>query len=226
MPAPPKPLPEKFIAISIIEDNPYLRSAWRATLERVADFVILGDYDACEAALQAEDIGDSRVILMDIGLPGMSGIEGVALFKQRFPRVNIIMVTVHQDDRHVFDAICAGAVGYLLKSVSPEEMIDAVRQAVDGGSPMTPQIARKVISAFQQSPSSTADQPDLTDKERQVLAYLAEGKSYKMIADAMNLSVHSIRYYLRSIYEKLQVGSRAEAVAKGLKQRLINPLRK
>ncbi|MCB0314271.1 MAG: response regulator transcription factor, partial [Calditrichaeota bacterium] len=85
---------------------------------------------------------------------------------------------------------------------------------------MTPQIARKVISAFQQSPSSTADQPDLTDKERQVLAYLAEGKSYKMIADAMNLSVHSIRYYLRSIYEKLQVSSRAEAVAKGLKQRL------
>lgn len=218
-------IPDKFISISIIEDNHHLRSAWRSLLENVDDFILVGDYSSCEEALNTPKLADSDVILMDIGLPGMSGIEGVYALKQRFPNMNIIMITVHQDDQHVFDAICAGAVGYLLKSVTPEEMIEAVRQAMEGGSPMTPQIARKVISAFQQPQSGNAEKISITGKERQVLEYLAEGKSYKMIADRMNLSVHSIRYYLRSIYEKLQVGSRAEAVAKGLKQRLINPLR-
>lgn len=218
--------PEKFISITIVEDNNHLRAAWCSTLDKVPDFVILGAYDSCEAALQAEDIGDSDVILMDIGLPGMSGIEGVITLKQRYPRINIIMITVHQDNQHVFDAICAGAVGYLLKSVNPEEMVDAIRQVMEGGSPMTPRIARKVISAFQQPQSRDSASIKLTEKEHLVLEYLAEGLSYKMIAEKMNLSVHSVRYYLRSIYEKLQVTSRAEAVAKSLKQRLINPLRR
>lgn len=212
------------IKISIIEDNELLRSAWKSALKDVDDFIILGDYNSCEAAFNTSEIGNSDVILMDINLPGMTGIEGVITVKERYPNVNIIMITVYQDTEHVFDSICAGAVGYLLKSVSAEEMIDAIKHAVDGGSPMTPVIARKVISAFH--PAKAKKEIALNEKEQQVLEYLAEGKSYKMIAEEMFLSVHSVRYYLRSIYEKLHVKSRAEAVAKGLKLNFINPLRK
>ena len=216
---------KKIIKIIIVEDNSYLRTAWKTELEKIPDFLILGDYNSCEAAFESSDLEKSDIILMDIGLPGITGIEGVRVIKDRYPKVNIIMITVYQEDQHIFNAICAGAVGYLLKSVSPEEMIEAIRQAVDGGSPMTPQIARKVISAFQQPQTAGSNQITLNEKEKKVLEYLAEGKSYKMIADVMFLSIHSVRYYLRSIYEKLHVGSRAEAVAKGLKHRLINPLR-
>ena len=212
------------IKISIIEDNELLRSAWKSALEDVNDFTILGDYNSCESAFNSSGIGNSHVILMDINLPGMTGIEGALTVKEKYPDVNIIMITVYQDTEHVFDSICAGAVGYLLKSVSAEDMIDAIKQAVDGGSPMTPVIARKVISAFHTSKAK--NEVELNEKEMLVLNYLAEGKSYKMIADEMFLSVHSVRYYLRSIYEKLQVKSRAEAVAKGLKLNFINPLRK
>lgn len=212
------------IKISIVEDNEFLRSAWKSTLEGVDNFLILGDYNSCEAAISSSDIGSSDVILMDISLPGMSGIEGVLAIKNDFPKVHIIMITVHQDTQHIFDAICAGAEGYLLKSVSSEEMVDAISQTIDGGSPMTPVIARKVISAFQQPKAN--NKIELNEKEQQVLEYLAEGKSYKMIAEQMFLSVHSVRYYLRSIYEKLHVKSRSEAVAKGLKLQFINPLKK
>lgn len=219
-------LQKKFISITIIEDNNHLRSAWRSMLEKVGDFILLDDYNSCEDALKASDIGDSDVILMDISLPGMSGIEGVETILSQFPNINIIMITVHDDDDHIFDAIRAGAVGYLLKSVKPKEMLEAIRQVMDGASPMTPHIARKVISAFQRSAENASSHMQLKEKEQEVLEYLADGKSYRMIAEEMNLSVHSIRYYLRSIYEKLQVSSRSEAVAQGLKQRLINPLRK
>jgi len=214
----------KITKISIVEDNAYLRTAWKTELAKVSDFLILGDYNSCEAAIASNSIGKSDVVLMDIGLPGISGIEGVSIIKERFPKTNIIMITVHQDTQHVFDAICAGAEGYLLKSVSADEMVEAIKHTIDGGSPMTPVIARKVIEAFRQPKSNS--KIALTDKEQQVLEYLAEGKSYKMIAEAMFLSVHSVRYYLRSIYEKLQVKSRAEAVAKGLSLKFINPLRK
>jgi DNA-binding NarL/FixJ family response regulator len=217
---------KKFTAISIVEDNPHLRNAWKATLETVSDFLILGDYGSCEEALGAEDIGESDVILMDIGLPGISGIEGVKQLKKKYDKPSILMITVHDDDQSVFDAICAGAVGYLLKATSPDQLIEAIREAEKGGSPMTPNIARKVIAAFQQQPRKK-DEPveKLSEQELQILILLSEGKSYSKIADTVFLSVHGVRYHLRHIYEKLQVKSRAEAVAKGLKMRLINPLR-
>lgn len=217
-------MPDKRIKISIVEDNEFLRSAWKSTLEGVDDFIILGDYNSCESALSSSNLGNSDVILMDISLPGMTGIEGVFKIKKSFPGMHIIMITVHQDNQHIFDAICAGAEGYLLKSVSADEMVESIKQIIDGGSPMTPVIARKVIEAFHQPKANS--KIDLNEKELQVLEYLSEGKSYKMIAEAMFLSVHSVRYYLRSIYEKLQVKSRAEAVAKGMKLQFLNPLKK
>ena len=217
---------KKYIAISIIEDNHHLRNAWRATLETVSDFLVLGDYGSCEDALEAEDIGESDVILMDIGLPGISGIEGVRHLKAKYEKPAILMITVHDDDQYVFNAICAGAIGYLLKATPPEKLIEAIREAQKGGSPMTPNIARKVIAAFQQQPRRKNESVEqLSEPELKILTLLSEGKSYAKIAETVFLSVHGVRYHLRHIYEKLQVQSRGEAVAKGLKMRLINPLR-
>lgn len=219
-----KSLPEKFISIVIIEDNLYLRSAWQAVLEDVDDFLLLDSYDSCEAALEAESIDHADVLLLDIGLPGMSGIEGISRMSLRNPNLLIIMITIHDDDQHVFDAICAGAVGYLLKSTSPDELILAIRQALSGGSPMTPNIARKVIASFQspREPRAAAE-VRLNDQQQEVLSRLAEGKSYAKIAEELSLSVHGVRYHLRNIYEMLHVKNRSEAVAKGLKHRLIRP---
>jgi DNA-binding NarL/FixJ family response regulator len=195
-------------------------------LDNVSDFLILGDYSSCEEAFQAEDIGDSDVILMDIGLPGMSGIDGVKQIKEQYPKPAIIMITVHDDDQSVFDAICAGAVGYLLKATPPDRLMAAIREAHEGGSPMTPNIARKVIATFQRQPERNNHQnEELSEQEQKILTLLAEGKSYAKIAETVFLSVHGVRYHLRHIYERLQVQTRAEAVAKGIKRRLINPLR-
>lgn len=222
-----KNLPSHFIAVSIIEDNHYMRRGWRAILENVDDFVVLGDYENCERAFAAPDIGDSDVVLMDIGLPGMSGIEGVKYLRERFPDMAIVMCTVHDDDRYIFDALCAGAVGYLLKKTPPDELVKSLRDAAAGGSPMTPNIARKVISTFHQVSSSSKDNsPDqLTPREQQVLEQLAEGGSYAAIAGALGISLNGVRFHIRGIYEKLQVHSRSEAVAKGLKKRLLRPHR-
>jgi len=204
-----------------------MRQGWRAILEGMDDFVVLGDYENCQPAFEAADIGDSDVMLMDIGLPGMNGIEGVKYIKQRYPDIAIVMCTVHDDDQNIFDALCAGAVGYLLKKTPPDELVKALREAANGGSPMTPNIARKVISTFHQSvPAKKNDSPDrLTQREQEVLEQLAGGYSYAAIAEAMSISLNGVRYHIRGIYEKLQVHSRGEAVAKGMKKRLLRPLR-
>jgi DNA-binding NarL/FixJ family response regulator len=217
----------KYIAVSIIEDNHYMRQGWRAILEGVDDFIVLGDYENCESAFAVADIGDSDVVLMDIGLPGMSGIEGVKYLRELYPNMAIVMCTVHDDDQHIFDALCTGAVGYLLKKTPPEELIISLRDAANGGSPMTPNIARRVINTFHQAPAaSRRDEPDqLTPREQEVLEHLAEGNSYIAIAEALGISLNGVRFHIRGIYEKLQVHSSSEAIAKGLKKRLLRPPR-
>ena len=164
---------------------------------------------------------------MDIGLPGMSGIEGVKVLKKKFPQIIIVMCTVHDDDDKIFEAICAGAVGYLLKKTSPAELIKALREAYIGGSPMTPIVARKVIASFQKTPlkSFTGEKIELSEREQQILKEMSTGKSYAEIAKKIFLSVDGIYYHIRHIYEKLQVHSRAEAVAEGIKKRIIQPPR-
>jgi DNA-binding NarL/FixJ family response regulator len=214
------------INVSIVEDNRFIRAGWEAALRSVPEFEVLGSYGNCEEALQSLTLDDSDVILMDIGLPGMSGIEGVRRIKERRPGATIVMCTVFDDDQYVFDAICAGAAGYLLKKTPPDELINAIKDAATGGSPMTPNIARKVIASFQKPAARTSAQEDaLTDREREVLEQMAQGKSYTAIANDLFLSVDGIRYHIRHIYEKLQVHSRGEAVSLGLKNRLIQPPR-
>ena len=215
------------INISIVEDNHHLRSGWQVMLQSVRDFEVLGTYGSCEDAIERLDPRATDVLLMDIGLPGMSGIDGVRHFSNANRDLVIVMVSVHDDDQHVFDALCAGAVGYLQKQVEPVELIDAIRDAKAGGSPMTPTIARRVISALRKLPRRVAavagGAAELTDKERDVLSHLAAGASYADVGKAMFLSVDGVRYHIRNIYGKLHVHSRAEAVAEGLRRDLIEP---
>ncbi len=209
------------IGVTIIEDNHYLRAGWEAALQTVPDFMVLGAYASCEEAFRAPDLGDSDVVLMDIGLPGMSGIEGVKYLTEHFPLIVTIICTVYDDDQKVFEALCAGAVGYLLKKIDPPELIKAIHDATSGGSPMSPNIARKVIATFHKTSVQTTEQ--LTEGESAVLHFLAQGKSYAAIAGEVHLSLDGVRTRIRRIYEKLHVHTRSEAVAKGLSQRLIQP---
>jgi len=210
------------IRIAIIEDNRYVREAWSASLALTPDFVLVAAYRDCETAFKAPEFSDADIVLMDIGLPGMSGIDGVAYVTTQHPEMSVIMCTVYEEDEKIFNALCAGAIGYLLKEIEPDELVRAIRVAADGGSPMTPRIARKVIAHFQR-PVRKDSENELTEREREVLVLLGQGKSYAAIAEQLYLSVDGVGGRIRKIYEKLQAHSRGEAVAKGLAKRLINP---
>jgi DNA-binding NarL/FixJ family response regulator len=212
--------------ISIIEDNRFFRTGWEEILKQEKDFSLVGSYSTCEEALSSPAIGESDVCMMDIGLPGMSGIEGVRQIKQRYPSIAIVMCTVHDDDESIFESLCAGAVGFLMKKTDPEDLVAALKDAAGGGSPMSPNVARRVILSFQKPPSRPlVDEDRLTERELHILQQMATGKSYSTIADEISLSVAGVRYHIRHIYEKLQVHTRAEAIAQGLKERIIRPPR-
>lgn len=210
------------IKIVIIEDNRYMREGWMTILDFEADFLVLDTFESCEDAFESDLMSQADIALMDIELPGMSGIEGVEYLRDEHPDLAVIMATVFDDDKNVFDALCAGAVGYLMKKVSPEELKKAIRDAHEGGSPMTPNIARKVITSFH-NPASKNNNTQLNDREIEILEQLAKGKSYAAIGKTVFLSVDGVRYHIRNIYRKLQVNSRSEAVSEGYSRRLINP---
>lgn len=209
------------IKIVIIEDNIFVRTGWEATLNSEKDFLVLDSFVSCEDAIKSDSIKNTNVILLDISLPGMSGVEGAEKISSINPNALIIMITIQEDDKSIFGSLQAGAVGYLHKSVSPEEMMESIRLAIKGGSPMSPQIARKVLKSFHKV-KPQFQQDKLTDKELQILTMLAEGKSYKTIASEIFLSIDGVKYHIRSIYEKLMVKSRAEAVSKGQKLRILS----
>ena len=219
----PSPQP---IRVSLVEDNAYVREGWGAVLGTTRDVELLAIHGSCEEAFAAGEVFESDVVVMDIGLPGMSGIDGVRRIVERSPQVAVVMCTVFEDEDRVFDAICAGAVGYLLKKSTAEEFIRAIRDAAAGGSPMTPSIARKVLAGMQR-PTSVPPAPEeaLGERERDVLRLLARGKSYASIGEQLFLSIDGVRYHIRNIYQKLQAHTRAEAVAKGIGRRLIDPVR-
>ncbi|MCW9707393.1 response regulator transcription factor [Fodinibius salsisoli] len=212
----------ELIKIVIVEDNRYMREGWSTILDFEPDFVVLDSFESCEEAFDSEVIAKANIVLMDIELPGMSGIEGVKYLQKEHPDLPVIMATVFDDDKNVFDALCAGAVGYLMKKVSPEDLKQAIRDAEAGGSPMTPNIARKVITTFHQ-PTEEEDVEQLKERELEILEELAKGKSYAAIGEVVYLSVDGVRYHIRNIYRKLQVNTRSEAVSKGISRRLIHP---
>lgn len=209
------------IKVIIVEDNKYMCEGWQTFIDYDKNLCVLKSFDSVEAAMDSEELKKTDVIIMDIGLPGMSGIEGVRAIKAIHPKVQIIMATVHDDNEHIFEAIKAGAVGYLMKKVTPDELVAAVKDAHDGGSPITPNIARKIIAKMHAPIVPEEDQ--LSERELEILQELATGKSYAAIGKSIFLSVDGVRHHIRNIYNKLQVHSRSEAVSKGIMKRLIEP---
>ncbi len=207
--------------IWIIEDHATFRRTLLRVLGAENDMRCTGDFDSCEKALAAltkDEVPD--LILLDVGLPGMSGLEGIRLIKERSPKTLIVILTVFEDDDKVFSAICAGAAGYLLKTSSVTEITQAVRDALTGGSPMTSRIARRVLDMFTKFAPKHSDY-GLSEREKEILQLMTNGLIKKEIAEKLTLSVHTVDTYLRRIYEKLEVNTRTGAVAKALKEGLV-----
>jgi DNA-binding NarL/FixJ family response regulator len=208
-------------SIWIIEDHAAFRRTLFRVLDAEADLQCMRDFDSCEKALTAlTHEAPPDLILLDVGLPGMSGLDGIGLIKERAPNTLIVILTVFEDDDKVFRAICAGASGYLLKTSSASEITQAVRDALAGGSPMTSRIARRVLDMFSKLAPKQSDY-GLSDREKEILQLMTTGLIKKEIADKLTLSIHTVDTYLRRIYEKLEVNTRTGAVAKALKEGLV-----
>lgn len=208
------------IGVAIIEDDAGTRQSLERILSGTPGFHCVGAFGSCEDALQDLPEG-ADVFLMDINLPGMSGIEGVRRLTVRDPNAKVIMLTVYQDDDRIFRSICAGALGYLLKRTPKDALLEAIREVNNGGSPMNAGIARRVIQLFKETASPRSAQTLLTPRELEILQALVDGCSYKMVADREKISVETVRNHIKSIYTKLQVHSKSEAVAKALKERIV-----
>ncbi len=203
--------------IAIVEDNAALGAGLRKIVESASDFRCIGVWTSAEDALKKVDAFRPQVVLMDINLPGMSGIEATARIKQHLPDIQVIMVTVYRDHDQIFAALKAGACGYLLKRSTPDEVRQAIRDVRTGGAPMSAEIARRVVEAFHQpikSATPVSTDVKLSPRETGILEHLTKGLANKEIADRLDISVETVRVHLRRIYEKLHVHSRTEAAMK------------
>jgi DNA-binding NarL/FixJ family response regulator len=209
------------IRVAVIEDHHKFRACLEFLLNNTDGYRCAGSFRSMEEALEKIKADLPDLVLLDIGLPGMSGVEGARILKERFPNIVILMNTVYDDDERIFDALCAGASGYLLKKMSPAELLESVKVAINGGAPMSPEVARRVISLFREiRPPERADY-QLTPHEIRLLKMIAEGHSYKTAGAELGVSPKTISFHLQNIYEKLQVHSKSAAVSKALRHRLI-----
>ncbi|HVW59177.1 MAG TPA: response regulator transcription factor [Puia sp.] len=208
------------VSIVIFEDNTRLRESLTILLDGVDGYNVRGSYENCEQA--AAIIGRHRpdIVIMDIGMPGVDGIEGLRIIKEKFPETCIIMHTVLEDEDKLFQCLCGGANGYILKNTSFVHLLDAIENVLRGGAPLSPSIAKKVLQSFQHSTPGRL-QYHLTDREKEVLRQLIKGFSYKMIAGNCHISVDTVRGHIRNIYSKLHVNCGREAVAKALRDRIV-----
>lgn len=211
------------IRVAIFEDNKHLRETFQFLLTHTDGFTCVGAYPDCSDVLYDIEANPCDVVLMDIEMPGMSGIEATKLIKQNFPRLNILIQTVFYEDDYIFNAICAGASGYILKSTTPDGYIQAIKDVQAGGSPMTPGIARRVIELFKHNlqPAAPTKEYNLTAQEKKVLQLLVLGKSYKMIAAELFVATDTVKSHITSVYAKLHVHSGTEAVALALKDKIV-----
>ncbi len=209
------------LKVGIIEDQPKIREGLRSLIDGTEGYRCVGAFGSMEEALAKVDSDLPDVLLVDIGLPGMSGIEGTRRLKDRHPGLAVLMLTVYDDDRRIFDAMCAGACGYLLKKTPPARLLESLKEVVGGGAPMSPEVARRVVALFREiRPPEQADY-QLTPHETRILTLLVEGYNYKTAADELRVSINTIRFHMRSIYDKLQVHSKSEAVSKALRNRIV-----
>jgi len=206
------------ISVSIVEDNDKLRETLARVLNRADGFRCVSHYANAEDALKDLPQAKPDVVLMDINLPGMNGVQCVRQLKKILPEIQVMMLTVYEDTENIFNALTAGANGYMLKRTPGAELLEAIREVHRGGSPMTMHIARKVVQSFQQTAATAQPAENLSEREQQVLDQLSRGLMYKEIAEKLGISYETVHTYIRRIYEKLQVRTRTEAVAKFLKR--------
>jgi len=209
------------IRVAIVEDNRELREGLSHLIGATPGFAFAGSYGSCDQFLGSAGQATPDVVLMDIELPGISGIEGVKRLKESLPHVEVLMLTVFEDERRIFDSLCAGASGYLLKRTPPAKLLEAIQEAAQGGAPMTPSVARRVLQEFKGRPAARTEQIALSDREQTVLSGLVEGKTYQAIADENFISLDTVRSYVKTVYQKLQVNSKAGAVAAAMRKGLV-----
>jgi len=209
------------IRVAIVEDDSRLREGLRVLIDSTPGYCCPRVYGSVEESLRLLGLEAVDVLLLDIHLPGMLGSEAVKLFRDRFPSMQVLMLTVYAEQDKVFESICSGANGYLLKKTPPAKLLEAIKEAHEGGAPMSPEIARKVVTLFQKTGPPEIIDERLTPQEVRLLKLLSEGHSYHSAAGQMNVSINTVRNYIRSIYEKLHVHSKNEAVSKALRNRII-----
>jgi DNA-binding NarL/FixJ family response regulator len=212
---------EQVIRTAIVEDMRDIREGLSTLVNFTAGFTCTGSYRSMEEAIPRISSNVPDVLLSDIGLPGMDGIEGIRILKDKFPAMTVLMLTVYDDDERIFDALCAGASGYLLKRTAPAKLLENIREAVSGGAPMSPEVATRVIRLFREVRPPEKVDYDLTPHETRLLKLLVEGHNYTTAAAELGVSYNTIKFHMRHIYEKLQVHSKSEAVAKALQNRLV-----
>jgi DNA-binding NarL/FixJ family response regulator len=209
------------IKVLLYEDNPQLREGLTMLIDGSDGFTVLSSYKNCDNVTDEVEAWKPDVILMDIDMPGTNGIEGLKKIRAKNTDVKILMLTVFDDNKNVFEAVRNGANGYVLKKTAPAKLLEYIEEAATGGAPMTASIATQVLKMFSQINTSQNDDYNLSDREKQVLQLLVDGYSYKMIASEMFISIDTVRSHIKKIYEKLHVNSKSEAVAKAFKDRLL-----
>ena len=209
------------IRVAIIEDQREIREGLKELIEGAEDFHCSGAFASIEEVLPRIGRNLPEVVLVDLGLPGKSGIAGIRLLKERYPKLVLVVLTVFEDDRRIFEAICAGASGYLLKRTPKPRLLEGIREAAEGGAPISPEIAARVFALFRQARPFAPEGHDLTPHEVRVLRMLVDGHNYKTAAAALRVSVNTISFHVRRIYEKLHVHTKSEAVAKALRDQII-----
>ncbi|MEO8398599.1 MAG: response regulator transcription factor [Ignavibacteriaceae bacterium] len=204
------------IRVIIVEDDELIRESFASFINETDLFYCVNNYEYCEDAIENLGSDNPQIILMDIQLPGISGIEGIKKIKKINSNINIIIVTVHENDKTVFDALCAGASGYLTKNISPQKLIDSIKEVYNGGAPMSTNIALMVVKSFHKNIQSP-----LSPRETEVLQHLSKGKSYSMIGNELFIDKETVRTHIKNIYQKLEVHSKAKAIEIAEQNKLI-----
>ena len=212
---------QEIIKTVIIEDHRAMRDGLVSLINFTDGFKCIGSFGTMEEALARLRHDKPDVVLSDIGLPGMDGIEGIKKIKEMYPQMTILMLSVYDDDERIFDALCAGASGYLLKRTPPSKILESMREAISGGAPLSPEVANKVLRLFREVRPPEKVDYDLTPHELRLLKFLVQGHNYTTAAAELKVSYNAIKFHMKNIYEKMQVHSKSEAVAKALQNRVV-----